>query len=185
MTIKYFKNKSYLGVISILALSIVIGCASSSKQVAIPEYSKYEATYDSEFSIEIPDNWHSYKDIHNEQAYKPIIYDNRFKEVSVYLRKYQVKNELSPDLESFIEKNIRKVRFYQNHKIEKQKLQTNQGETYIIEESFKLNNIFYKKQQWIFKQDDYFYEFNYSGNAALFSNHLDEANAIFQTLKLK
>ncbi|BAO56014.1 hypothetical protein [Nonlabens marinus] len=177
-------NKAILGLTILLILFISFSCASSKEKNARSNYSTPESTENMTYSLAIPVGWHSFNNIHGDLSYKPEIYNNRYFKASVLILKYDIKKEPSDNLNDFVEKNYQRSRFYKNHKIEKSFEKTAQGDTYLIRQSFVLNNISYIKLDRVFKIEDEIYVYSYGANNELFSKHLKDSNAMFETLSV-
>mgnify|MGYP000247629758 CR=1 FL=1 len=135
------------------------------------------------FEINLPEGWRSFVD-HNYKSYTP--YKNRKKQFYSYASLYRVEFDNKPkSILDYIERiRLNNRRFIKDITEKIYSLESKFGKTYIYDYESIWKNKIRKSHIVIFKFRDEFYCFTYSSNKDEFHRYLDEAQFIFENLKV-
>ncbi|KAB5491713.1 MAG: hypothetical protein DSY83_12050 [Flavobacteriia bacterium] len=168
--------------ISVLHLFILFAsCATNPKKLVEQNKSLENQLNAATYTLTLPENWHPYLDLHNELSYKPVKYQEKYPEVEIYIRS----TPADIPLNKLVDERIQIFASLSDYSKKISQIQSKFGETYIVDEKFKLNMRNYVNRTTYFEYKGEYYHYNYSSIPRLFNKYIDDYASIFESLEFK
>ena len=173
-------------------LLFLISCKTSQhKTSSIKKYHPLEKSvikelmYDKGYSLKIPENWHSYLDVHSSITYSPKKFKlNSKKSSPLGLRCYQSKTKKS--LENYVENLIQnRKKYISNFRFEKEVIKTvKYGNRVILKYDVTYFGVKTTYLYVIFRHQETVYELNFTCDNSLYKDYIDDALLIIDSFKI-
>ncbi|SFC27514.1 hypothetical protein SAMN04487891_10879 [Flagellimonas taeanensis] len=162
---------------------LVISCATNSR---IEEsQSLANQLNNTKYKLALPDDWHPFLDIHGELSYKPKQYSNEYPDVYISIGNIPTTRHQNMPLSKMVDRITTPIDYLENYSIKKTLIQTKFGETYVVDEQFRLNSKNYITRTMYFRHSQEYLSYHYGASARSFNRYIDDYASIFESLEFK
>ncbi|PQJ81287.1 hypothetical protein [Polaribacter glomeratus] len=168
----------------LLHLLILLASCATNLKVKQKENTVLENQLNSlEYKLVLPENWHSFLDIHREIGYKPIGQNSKYPDIQIQVRTIPKTKDTNLTLSEVVAKESTNKRFVTDYFREETIIETKFGKTYIVDEKFNMNLKYHIIRHMYFEYNLSFYSYSYYANSASFNKYIDDYGVMFESLK--
>jgi len=168
----------------LLPLLILLASCATNLKVKQKENTSLENQLNSlEYTLVLPEKWHSFLDLHREISYKPRDQSNKYPDVQIQVRTFPKTKDKNLTLSEVVDNLYKTMKFVNNYSQAKSITETKFGKTYVVVEKFNVNSKDYILRHMYFEYNLNFYCYSYYANSDSFNKHIDDCGLIFKSLE--
>ncbi|MFC4269532.1 hypothetical protein [Polaribacter marinivivus] len=165
-----------------ILLFLFISCGIQKEKNQFKESPIHYATVNTDYNLELPNNWKSYKDLHNQTSYKPKDQKGLYPDNQITFRKIEVDKSKIKSIEDIVNYKSNNKIYVKNYRKNVTTVTSRFGKTIITDVSFILNNKTSIVRSTYFKTNDNYYSISFYSNPYSFNKYIKDFKYVFNNL---
>ncbi|WP_288956079.1 hypothetical protein [uncultured Polaribacter sp.] len=161
---------------------LFISCGIQKEKNQFKKSPIYYTTVNTEYNLELPYNWKSYKDLHNQTSFKPKNQKGLYPDNQITFRKIEVDKSKIKSIEDIVNYKSNIKIYVKNYSKNVTSVTSRFGKTIITDVSFILNNKTSIVRSAYFKTNDNYYSISFYSNLYSFNKYIKDFKYVFDNL---
>lgn len=162
-------------------LIFFFSCASNKNYKRASLHVQYTSIKDVAF-VKIPKHWEQYKDLHNEISFRPKTEKGLYPKAEIKLYHIIIDTLKIKSLEDIVNFKTNKTQFVQQYSKNSIALESRFGKTFVVNESFVLNQKKVLTRSVLFSHKKKYYSLNIYGDFLSFDDYVNDFKYVFDHL---